>query len=212
MFTLIKREVEDHIVYFTAAIVFSLVISLMMILSSYNKGGSEEFGVVFSLFYFLLSAVVIIGLCALGTSQMYTDRNRKISAFLSTLPVSRNQILAARIITGLLAVLVLLAAPAITTKILLRSLSAEKAMIEQLSLDIFSMLFLAGFGIYCTGLMCGFSSSKIVPTLGSLVLSVVLLTIIIIKGPGTEAGLILSVYITSCLVYTWRRFNTTALI
>jgi ABC-type transport system involved in multi-copper enzyme maturation permease subunit len=139
---------------------------------------------------------------------MHTDKNRKISAFLSTLPVSRNQILAARVITGLLALLVLLAAPAITVEILLSTLRQEEAVYRYFTVEIFSAVYLLGLGVYCTGLMCGFSSSKIVVTLGSLVLSVVLLTIILIKGPDIETLIILLVYVSASLAYTWRKFST----
>lgn len=212
MFTLIRREIEDHIVYFIAALAFSLVFSLITIISSYQENFAEEYGVMLPALYIVLTVIIIIWACAMGTSQMYVDRNRKISAFLSTLPVSRNQIFAARVLAGVTALVVLLAAPAITVEVLLSGFRVEQAIHKYYTVEIFSTLFLLGLGIYCTGLMGGFSSSKIVPTLGSLVLSVVLLTIIIIKGLGAEAMIILFVYIAACLGYTWRKFNTTALI
>ncbi len=212
MYALIKREIEDHIVYFLGAFVFSLLFTGSIIAKLYGGFTVEELGVILTALVIMLLVVTTIGVCALGTSQMYMDRNRKISAFLSTLPVSRNQIFAARFISGFLALLVLLAAPAITIEILLTALRQEQAIYKHFTVEIFSTLYLLGLGVYCTGLTCGFSSSKIVPTLGSLVLSVVLMTIILIKGPGVEASIILLIYVSASLVYTWRKFNTTPFI
>lgn len=221
MYTLIKREIEDHIVYFLGAFLLSLLFTGSIIARGFSGYTGEELGVILAaeeLGAILAAvgvtflAVTIIGICALGTSQMYMDRNRKISAFLSTLPVSRNQIFAARVVTGLLTLFVLMAAPAITVETLLSALRQEQAVYKYFTVEIFSALYLMGLGIYCTGLMGGLSSSKIVPTLGSLVLSVVLMTIILIKGPGVETSIILLVYISASLAYTRRKFNTTPFI
>ncbi len=212
MYTLIKREIEDHIVYFLGAFLLSLLFTGSIIATGFGVGTVEELGAILAALGITSLVVTTIGICALGTSQMYMDRNRKVSAFLSTLPVSRNQIFAARVLTGLLTLLVLLAAPAITVEVLVSTLRQEQAVYKYFTVEIFSTLYLLGLGIYCTGLMGGFSSSKIVPTLGSLVLSVVLMTIILIKGPGIEISIILLVYVSASLAYTWRKFNTTSFI
>jgi len=212
MYTLIKREIEDHIVYFLGAFVLSLFFTGLIIASRFGSEPVEGLGIILAALVVTFLAITTLGTCALGTSQMYTDRNRKISAFLSTLPVSRNQILAARVLSGILILLVLLAAPAITVEVLLSTLRQEQAVYKYFTVEIFSTLYLLGFGIYCTGLMGGFSSSKIVPTLGSLVLSIVLMTIILIKGPCVEASIILLIYVSASLAYTWRKFNTTPFI
>jgi len=211
MYTLIKREIEDHILYFLGALILSLLFTASIAAKGFGGEPAEGLGIILATIGITL-ACTTIGICALGMSQMHTDKNRRISAFLSTLPVSRNQILAARVITGLLALLVLLAAPAISVEILLSTLRQEQAVYKYFTVEIFSALYLLGLGVYCTGLMCGFSSSKIVPTLGSLVLSIVLMTIILIKGPGVEASIILLIYVSASLVYTWRKFNTTPFI
>ncbi len=211
MYTLIKREIEDHIIYFLGALILSLVFTGLIATKGYGGEPIEGLGIILAAIGITLACATIV-ICALGMSQMHTDKNRKISAFLSTLPVSRNQILAARVISGLLALLVLLAAPAITVEILLSTIRLEQAVYKYFTVEIFSTLYLLGLGIYCTGLMCGFSSSKIVATLGNLVLSVVLMTIILIKGPGVESSIILLVYVSASLAYTWRKFNTTPFI
>jgi ABC-type transport system involved in multi-copper enzyme maturation permease subunit len=207
MYTLIKREIEDHIIYFLGALILSLLFTASIAAKGFGGEPAEGLGIILAAIGITLACATIV-ICALGTSQMHTDKNRKISAFLSTLPVSRNQILAARVITGLLALLVLLAAPAITVEILLSTLRQEEAVYRYFTVEIFSAVYLLGLGVYCTGLMCGFSSSKIVVTLGSLVLSVVLLTIILIKGPDIETLIILLVYVSASLAYTWRKFST----
>jgi len=207
MYTLIKREIEDHIIYFLGALILSLLFTASIAAKGFGGEPVEGLRTTLAAIGITLACATIV-ICALGMSQMHTDKNRKISAFLSTLPVSRNQILAARVITGLLALLVLLAAPAITVEILLSTLRQEEAIYKYFTVEIFSAVYLLGLGVYCTGLMCGFSSSKIVATLGSLVLSVVLLTIILIKGPDIETLIILLVYVSASLAYTWRKFST----
>ncbi len=212
MYTLIKREIEDHIVYFLGALILSLFFTGLIIARGFGGEPGEILGVILAALGITFLAIATLGACALGTSQMHTDRNKKISAFLSTLPVSRNQIFAARVISGLLALLVLLAAPATAVETFLSTIRQEQPIYQYFTIEIFSAIYLVGLGIYCTGLMCGFSSSKIVPTLGSLVLSVVLMTIILIKGPGIETSIILLIYVSASLAYTWRKFNTTPFI
>lgn len=214
MYTLIKREIEDHIVYFLGALILSLFFTglIIAIARGFGSEPAEGLGIILAALSVTFLAIATLGTCALGTSQMYMDRNRKISAFLSTLPVSRNQIFAARVLTGILVLLVLLAAPATAVEILLSTLHQEQPIYRYFTIEIFSALYLLGLGIYCTGLMGGFSSSKIVPTLGGLVLSIVLMTIILIKGPGVESSIILLIYVSASLTYTWRKFNTTPFI
>jgi len=120
MFTLIKREIEDHIAYFLGAAVLSSILIMLLISAAYSLKSKPDESL--PLVYIGLSipviVILVIGFPAMGASQMYTDRNRKISAFLSALPVTRGRILVARIITGILAILTVLAPLTITATVL----------------------------------------------------------------------------------------------
>ncbi len=119
MFALIKREIQDHIVYFIGAAVFAAIFIIMSVslIHQYDPKEPPVFSIGLGVPAF---TIVIFGICAMGATQMYLDKTRKISALLSTLAVSRNRILLARIITGILAILTLLVPLTITAVILMR--------------------------------------------------------------------------------------------
>jgi hypothetical protein len=182
MFTLIKREIRDHIVYFLGAAVLMAILIAIVIFLAYQIGRGD------SIVYIGLSLPVIvilmIGFSAMGVSQMYTDRARKISAFLSILPVSRNQILLARIVTGILAILTVFL-PLIATCMALRYLFAPPIpILSSIIYDIFIVVFLLGLACYFLGLMTGWTTSKIAPAMACLVLTFIISSMIIVKGFG----------------------------
>ena len=210
MFTLIKREIQDHIIYFIGAVVFSamfIAISLSTTRHSYSKDPPIlpiGFGVP-------LVTLVVIGFCGMGASQMYTDKTRKISAFLSTLSVSRGRILLARIITGILAILTLLLPLTLTIVFLLRLFPPPVPTFQGMLLEIFTTVFLMAFACYCIGLQTGWNSSKIIPTLGGIILTCIFVPLILIKGFGFHIIVILVLFITASLIRTWYTFTSTPL-
>jgi len=212
MFTLIKREIEDHIAYFIGAAILSGILIVLSILAIHVHEDSEPIAFVGLLIPAII--VLIIGLPAMGVSQMYTDKNRRISAFLCGLPVTRGQILAAKIITGILAILTFLVPLTITAVVLLR-LFAPLAPIYSgysgLIFDIFIATFLMSFACYCLGLQTGWTSSKITPTLGGVALAFVLVPLILVKGFGLHIAVLLVLFIIASLVRTWHRFMSTSL-
>ena len=209
MFTLIKREIEDHVAYFIGAVVISaIIIALLVTVVYYEQAGGEPVFVGLSIPVFV---VLIIGCAGMGVSQMYTDKNRKISAFLSGLPVTRDRILTARIITGLLAILIIILPSTITGKILWRLFAPPIPIYSGLIFDISTVSFLMLFSCYCIGLQTGWTSSKITPTLGAMVLTVILLPLILVKGLGLHIKVILILFIVASLIRTWQKFKTTAL-
>ena len=117
MFTLIKREIRDHIGFFIAAVILSGIlvgfsISLMLEYPRIEEAVSEMGALI------VVVMIVILGFFAMGAVQIYIDRTRKISAFISTLPVRRSRILLAKLLAGTLAILTLLTPLAITATIL----------------------------------------------------------------------------------------------
>lgn len=209
MFTLIKREIEDHIVYFLGAALFSAVLVAVIVSMVYHHESEVTLIAALSLL-FPTTLVVVFGFCAMGASQMHTDRTRKISAFLSTLPVTRGRILIARIVTGILAILVLLVPLAVMAEILLRRFVPPYLVYPTFVAEIFTVIFLMGFACYCLGLQTGWSLSKVIPTLGSLLLTFILVPLILIKGFGAYMVVILLLFIVACLIRTWHRFMSTS--
>ena len=210
MITLMKREIEDHVVYFLAAVILSIIV-IALLVSAVYRGDPDEppvFAVGLSLPAII---VLIIGFCAMGATQMYTDKNRKISAFLSTLTVNRVQILVARVITGILAILTVLVPLVITVLILLQFFAPLAPIYHSLVFEIFTVIFLIGFAFYCIGLQTGWNLSKLTPTLGGLALTCILASLILVKGFGLHTIVILVLFIATSLIRTWQKFMSTPL-
>jgi len=218
MFALIKREIRDHIVYFIGAAALSaifIIISISVInqYESSQKRGYDpgDLQVIRIGVGVPTIAIVIIGFCGLGASQMYLDRTRKISAFLSTLAVSRGRILLARIITGILVILTLLVPLTITAVTLLRLYVPPVLIYPGMVFEIFVAVFLMAFACYCIGLQTGWTSGKITPTLGGIALTCIFVPLLFIKGFGLQIVVILVLFIIASLIRTWHTFMTTSL-
>ncbi|MGB2808506.1 MAG: hypothetical protein WBC22_12245 [Sedimentisphaerales bacterium] len=216
MFTLIKREIEDHIIYFIGAGIISATLIILSILAISDQEPSDP--IVFVGLGISAIIVLIIGLPGMGASQMYTDRTRRISAFLCGLPVTRGRILSARIITGILAILTFLVPLTITAVVLFRLFmpagpiySVYSSVYSGFIFDIFIAAFLMGFACYCLGLQTGWTSSRITPTLGGVALAFVLVPLIVVKGFGLHIVVILLLFIIASLTRTWHRFTSTSL-
>jgi hypothetical protein len=211
MLTLITREIEDNRVFFIAAIILALILSILFVYQQFYDGKYES-SVIVS-FGTMISVLLVMAFCAMGAAQMYWDRIKKISALLATLAVNRGQIFTARVIAGILLVLIGFVPIAETIIIAV----ASRIGVSFLPIHrgaYFAILvpaFLLGFASYCIGLQAGWTSSKVRPTLGSLGLSFILITAILIKGFGWEIYAILFFLIAACLIRAWYKFSTTAL-
>ena len=218
MFTLIKREIRDHIVYFIVAAVLSAIFIFISIfvISQYESSRRSNYGGVDTGMFTVgvgmpTVAIVIIGFCGLGTSQMYLDRTRKISAFLSTLAVSRDRILLARIITGILVILTLLLPLTIAAMTLFRLYAPPVLFNPGMVFEIFTAAFLMAFACYCIGLQTGWNSGKVAPTLGGIALTCILVPLIFVKGFDLQIVVILVLFIIASLIRIRHMFMTTSL-
>ncbi len=212
MFTLIKREIEDHIAYFLGAGILSGILIVLSILAVSANEASEP--IVFVALWVPVIIVLILGSPAMGVTQMYMDKSRRISAFLSTLPVTRGQILAARIVTGILAILTFLVPLTITAVVLLRLFAPPVPIhsgYSEFIFDIFVVTFLMSFACYCIGLQTGWTSSRVTPTLGGMALTSLLVPLILVKGFGLHIVVILLLFIIASLACTRHRFMSTSL-
>jgi hypothetical protein len=218
MFTLIKREILDHIVYFIGAAVLSaiFIVITISIFSRYESSQRRNYDSIDSELFSVgvgvpILAVVVIGICGLGVSQMYLDKTRKISAFLSTLAVSRGKILIAKIVTGILVILTFLVPVTVTAAVLLRLYVPPVLIYPGIVFKIFIAVFLMAFACYSIGLQTGWTSGKVAPTLGGIVLACIFVPLILIKGFGLQVVVILMLFIIASLIRIWHSFMTTSL-
>ena len=125
MYALIQREIRDHRVFFMGPVILSAVLIGLSIstLDSHPTLDSHrwiEAAIFDSGAGVIVLPIIVLGFFAMGAVQMYADRIRRISAFISTLSVSRSRILFAKIIAGVLAILASMVPLAVTVTILLR--------------------------------------------------------------------------------------------
>lgn len=210
MFTLVKREIIDHIAYFFGAFMLSAIFIMISIPAAYRYDPDIPLLNPVALILPII-LLLTIGFAGMGVSQMYTDKNRGISAFLSTLPVTRDQILTARIVAGILAILTLFVPLAITTFILYKLVAPPIPIYEGLFFDIYTLTILMSVACYCIGLLNGWTSGKRIPTLDSLILACIFVPIVIIKGLGLETSAILILFIIASFIRIRQKFLETSL-
>ena len=209
MLTLIRREIRDNIVYFIAAVVFSAILISLLTAATYNFDWGEP--AVYVGLSIPILIILVLGFSAMGVTQMYMDRNRRISAFLSALPVTRSRILTARIVAGLMAILIVLVPLAIAAIALGRLIAPPIPIFTGYIADILTTVFLMVLACYCLGLLTGWTANKITPTFGALGLNLVLVSLVFVKGFGPDINFLLLLVIVACLVRTWHKFMSTSL-
>ena len=209
MLTLIRREIRDNIVYFIAAVVFSAILISLLTAATYNFDWGEP--AVYVGLSIPILIILVLGFSAMGVTQMYMDRNRRISAFLSALPVTRSRILTARIVAGLMAILIVLVPLAIAAIALGRLIAPPIPIFTGYIADILTTVFLMVLACYCLGLLTGWTANKIAPTFGALGLNLVLVSLVFVKGFGPDIKFLLVLVIVACLIRTWHKFMSTSL-
>jgi len=210
MYALIRREIQDNALFFMGAVVLSAVL-IALAIGTLDSHRWIEKAALDSGAGAIVLPIVVLGFFAMGAVQMDTDKIRKISAFMMTLPTSRNRILLAKIIAGVLAILTALVPLAIAVTILLRIHAPPIPIYFTMVIEVFAGTFLAGFACYCLGLQAGWNSRRIVATFSGLGLTCILVTLILIKGFDREIMVILSAFIVAVLIRTWHLFTSTSL-
>ena len=212
MLILIKREIEDHLAYFISAVILSALMVVLCVLSGFRLSGDDNQGPVIEIGLSIpVVAIAIICLTGMGTSQMYNDKNNRISAFLSTLPTSRAGIITARITAGLLMTVVMVLPVVIAGHILTSILIPNIPIVAPMFFDIAVTVFLMCLACYCIGLQTGWTSSRLTPTLVAIILSYILLPLIFIKGFGVQIDIILVLFVIASLARTWCKFSSVSL-
>lgn len=208
MLTLFKREIEETIVYFVGALVFATIFISILASAFYLEDFDKAPFVIFGVFLWVLW--MLMG-CAMGATQMYWDRRRKVSELLSTLATTRARILTVKIAAGVAAILTTLVPVGAAVVILVQVYGAPVPIRNGLYLEIGLTVFLLALMCYSAGLASGWTSSKVAPTLGGLGLSALMLTVIFIKGLGIEMYVVILVFIGALLTRAWWKFTSRAM-
>ena len=220
MLTLIKREIQDILLYLILPYLALaiLIISLAWHTAShysYNLGSSSSpfYAISNTMAEAIWLPLIILPLISagFGSYQMCSDRIRKISTFLSTLATTRNRILAARIITGVSFILTILLPLAATYVLLYIIYPRIVPGASTFFVPRFVIILLASVAAYSIGMLLGQGSKMFIAFSGSILLLAVLAAIIIIKGFGLQSCVILVLIAVAAFIRTWQKFVTTAI-
>lgn len=205
MFTLIKREIEDHVVNFFLAVVISATMVGLLAFFAFNEFNDVS-GILVS-----LGILALLTCCAMGITQVYTDRANKISPFLATLAVTRGQILTARCIVGVLAILTLLVPTMVATVVLLCKFLPPIAFYWWAIVEVFITVFLGALTCYCLGLLIGSTTRRLLLVGGCLAVPPAVIVLVLAKGFGTQVMIVLGLVILASLGRIVTKLSSTPL-
>jgi len=207
MFALIKREIEDNIISYLMFAILSLGASALM-LGTVFYGDFEDTGdMVLIIPGLLFTAIGLLGVSALGSSQMYVDRTRKVSAFLSGLAVTRGRLFAAKITAGVIGILLMIGPIVIAAMIAVEKLAVPIPVTWEVFREVTLVVFLVYLSGYSMGLVIGWAITKFNPGLLAIALTILFLPFVIVKGFGPEAAVWLVLFNGAVLMVSWRRFS-----
>jgi hypothetical protein len=193
MFTLIKREIEDHAVNFLLAVVISATMAGLLAFFAFNEFNDVS-GILVS-----LGILALLTCCSMGITQVYTDRTHKISPFLATLAVTRGQILAARCIVGVLAILTLLVPAMVATVVLFSKFLPPIAFYWRAIVEVFITVFLGALTCYCLGLLIGSTTRRLLLVGGCLTVPPAVIILVLAKGFGPQVMIVLGLVILASI-------------
>jgi hypothetical protein len=215
MWTLIKREIEDNISYYLIAWGGMVLIIGIYLLRGYSSlqfsDGTISIPGIMGLV--MLIPLWLLPLCAssFGCNQMQSDKARKISTFLVMLATSRQHIFFARLISGLLLISFQIIALAITDMILLQLYSPLIPINHTGLTHMFITAVFINLACYAIGLQVGWFTMKSLHKLTSILLSIVIIFLFVIKGFGVHTWLLLTILTAASLTLTWKKFKSTSL-
>jgi hypothetical protein len=206
MLRLMAREVRDNSVYVGACCVISAIIITILIFMTVS--GVADAGIVGS---WILAGFLLLILSALGAAQMYGDQGHRVSTLLATQAVTRGRILMARILTGVLVVLISLVPPLIVAGMLLKLRLSHLGFYSRMIWHIAAVLLLVGVACHCMGLLIGWTSNRVRVSLGLVGLLAVLASLVAIKGFDASALALLGLLILAGWARIWHTFTSTSL-
>ena len=158
-----------------------------------------------------LGILALLTCCSMGITQVYTDRANKISPFLATLAVTRGQILTARCIVGVLAILTLLVPIAVAVVVLLSKFLPPITFYWRAIVEVFVTVFLGALACYCLGLLIGSTTRKLLLVAGCLAVPPAVMALVVVKGCGYQVMTVLGLLILACLVRIVTKLSSTPL-
>jgi len=209
MRTLIWREIVDHAAYLLLVALLSAIMTAPLVFREVMGLEAEVLVVVICVLPFAL-----LGCCALGVGQMAADRAGRISSFLSTQAVTRGQILWARLLVGLLAVLIVLVPVGIAAVIVLQRTIPFMFYFMLYShwvARIYAIAFLVAMANYGLGLQIGWHTRKVILLFGALLLPATVMALVVIKGFTADTIIVLLALILALAVSVALRFHSTPL-
>lgn len=211
MLTLIKREIQDNSALFIiAAAVSAIVVTIVVSRIVFNPSGQSMTAVptiMYEVLGFLIPWMSIV-YAILGIIQVHLDRERKVFSFLSTLTATRRQILTAKIIAGLLWMLIILLPLAVADIILINVFIKASHVDVSPLVKIFISTALISAVCYTVSMQMGWKQNKAVCIIGIVTITPVFLSIIFIESFLTQTVLLLLV-IVFLTVRTWQKFLST---
>jgi ABC-type transport system involved in multi-copper enzyme maturation permease subunit len=215
MLTLIKREIADAVVFFMINAIFMSILAGMLVYRVAIGWGSNQIVGVPSVMYntFVIFPFTFLPLiaAALGASQINSDRDKKISSFLTTLATTRQQILSAKIITGVLWILLIILPIAATDAVLLKVFPMIAVPDVGFLIRLFVTIFLCGVACYSFGLLIGWRSGKLVPASAIILVTPFLVSLMAIKGVGLQTVIFFVLFIFAAIIRTWQKFMSSSL-
>ncbi|HPS56111.1 MAG TPA: hypothetical protein PLP05_10975 [Sedimentisphaerales bacterium] len=214
MYTLIKREIEDNAIIFIIGLAMTL--SLVCWLSTevaMNTPTKVPIGLdqgMYNIFVFLIPITAFLA-NALGAAQMYKDKNQKISAFLLTLATTRNKIISARIIAGIIWILMVIAPIAVTEFILVQVFPILIPYPKTLIIKLFVTMFVVSLCCYSVGLAVGDNKRRNLSQILCGIITIIILALIPIKGFGVDITVMLIILTAALLGKVWQKFSSAAL-
>ena len=216
MLALIKREIEESIAFFLIAAIAVTILVCNLVYKGYmgwmDGQHVQNYGVP-SVMYEVLPSFILLPLvaAALGAAQMSTDKNRKVSSFLVTLATTRRRILAAKIIVGVLWLMLAILPVGLADIVLLKVFPMIAVPDAGFLMRIFAVIFSCGMACYCFGLQIGWQSSKVIPALGVIFVSAAMMSLIMVKGISGQTIVIYLLFAAAAMIRTWQKYLSTSL-
>ena len=215
MFTLIKREIQDNLgLFIVAAAVSATIVTIVVswiwiVFSPLGRSMTDVPLIMYKVFGFLIPWMPIV-YTMLGVAQIHSDREKKVFSFLSTLTTTRKQMLTAKIMTGLLWMLIILL-PLAVADIILINVFTETSQVDLTPLaKTFITTALIYAVCYTVGMQMGWKQNKGTCIIGVLAITPVFLSIILIESFLTQTVLLL-LLIVALTARTWQKFLSTAI-
>ncbi len=206
MLTLIWREIVDHTAHLLLAAFLSAIAVCLLLLPA----GRELQGAMIMLAGWVV-VFALFGFCLLGVGQMYADRAGRLSAFLSTQAVTRGQILLARFLVGLLAILIVLVPVGVIAAVNLHRFFPPFMFYARYVALVYTVTFLTAVACYCLGLQIGWYTRKAALLFGVSLLPATVVSLVVIKGFTGDTIGILSLLIVALIVAVALKFRSTPL-